>query len=596
MSFSHPFLLRAILAISGLHMNHLRQTSSEASGWYKTKATAHWQAAVRLATPRLAAIDAESCDPLFIFAMLSCLQTFALGPQPGNFLLFTDDSEMEWPIFFRGLRTVAEASVLFGMTEPARPLAFMYGIAKLDLETLPRDEPVTSWGTALRNLRQITMNEVSAEEERAVYQDALHRLRAGFAAVFGDNDTVGGANSQVVFAWLYHVSEDFVGRLQARQNLALVFFAYFAVLIKQIDGVWMIKGWPDHLIAGIYYTLNTIAENFGGSTAASLGSHQFSLDDCPDLTSKIAVVTGGSEGIGYGVTHTLLKHNIAKLYILSVSKEVVEGAQDAIAKDLGTEKANRTKWFQCDMTDWKRVKEVAEAIKNDANRLDILVNNAGRGIMSFELTDYGVDRHMALNHMGHVVLTSHLLPLIKETAEKGNAVRIVNQASNAHQAAPSDVKFESLEELNKDLGPNGQYGRSKLANILYARYFARKVTQNGHPNVLMNATHPGFVSTKMSKEDIFEPYPLGGYAMAVGMEPFKKSQWEGAVSAVFAATTIKESGQYICPPAIPEAGNKLAQDEKLADQLMELTRKIITEKTRRQSVDKGCPMDDLVLH
>ncbi|KAI8264883.1 putative oxidoreductase bli-4 [Colletotrichum sp. SAR11_239] len=538
MSFSHPFLLRAILAIGGLHMNHLRQNSSEASDWYKTKATAHWQAAVRLATPRLAAIDAESCDPLFIFAMLSCLQTFALGPQPGNFLLFTDDSEMEWPIFFRGLRTVAEASVLFGMTEPARPLAFMYGIAKLDLETLPRDEPVTSWGTALRNLRQIMMNEVSGEEERAVYQDALHRLRAGFAAVFGDSDTVGGANSQV----------------------------------------------------------NTIAENFGGSTAASLGSHQFSLDDCPDLTSKIAVVTGGSEGIGYGVTHTLLKQNIAKLYILSVSKEVVEGAQDAIAKDLGTEKANRTKWFQCDMSDWKRVKEVAEAIKNDADRLDILVNNAGRGIMSFELTNYGVDRHMALNHMGHVVLTSHLLPLIKETAEKGNVVRIVNQASNAHQAAPSDVKFESLEELNKDLGPNGQYGRSKLANILYARYFARKVTQNGHPNVLMNATHPGFVSTKMSKEDIFEPYPLGGYAMAVGMEPFKKSQWEGAVSAVFAATAIKESGQYICPPAIPEAGNKLAQDEKLADQLMELTRKIITEKTRSQSVDKGCPMDDLVLH
>ncbi|KAI8263494.1 putative oxidoreductase bli-4 [Colletotrichum sp. SAR 10_77] len=528
--------------------------------------------------------------------MLSCLQTFALGPQRGNFLLFTDDSEMEWPIFFRGLRTVAEASVLFGMTEPTRPLAFMYGIAKLDLETLPPDEPVTSWGTALRNLRQIMMNEVSGEEERAVYQDALHRLYAGFSAVFGDGDTVGGANSQVVFAWLYHVSENFVERLQARENLALVFFAYFAVLIKQIDGVWMIKGWPDHLIAGIYYTLNTIAENFGGSTAASLGSHQFSLDDCPDLTSKIAVVTGGSEGIGYGVTHTLLKHNIAKLYILSVSKNVVEGAQDAIAKDLGTEKANRTKWFQCDMSDWKRVKEVAEAIKNDADRLDILVNNAGRGIMSAELTDYGVDRHMALNHMGHVVLTSHLLPLIKETAEKGNVVRIVNQASNAHQAAPSDVKFESLEELNKDLGPNGQYGRSKLANILYARYFARKVTQNGHPNVLMNATHPGFVSTKMSKEDIFEPYPLGGYAMAVGMEPFKKSQWEGAVSAVFAATAIKESGQYICPPAIPEAGNKLAQDEKLADQLMELTRKIITEKTRSQSVDKGCPMDDLVLH
>lgn len=157
------------------------------------------------------------------------------------------------------------------------------------------------------------------------------------------------------------------------------------------------------------------------------------------------------------------------------------------------------------MGDWKRVKEVAEQIKNDTDRLDILVNNAARGIMTYQLTDYGVDRHMAVNHMGHVVLTSHLLPLIKQTAEKGDVVRIANQASNAHQATPSDCKFESLEELNTDLGPNGQYGRSKLAGILYARYFNRKVTQNGHPNVLMNATHPGFVSTKMSKEEIFEP-------------------------------------------------------------------------------------------
>ncbi|WP_254558559.1 SDR family NAD(P)-dependent oxidoreductase, partial [Salmonella enterica] len=86
------------------------------------------------------------------------------------------------------------------------------------------------------------------------------------------------------------------------------------------------------------------------------------------------------------VTYTLLKHNIARLYILSVSKEVVDGAQDAIAKDLGADKADRTQWFQCDMSDWKRVKEVAEAVKKDADRLDILVNNAGRGIMSYELT------------------------------------------------------------------------------------------------------------------------------------------------------------------------------------------------------------------
>ncbi|KAI0478616.1 hypothetical protein GGR56DRAFT_689536 [Xylariaceae sp. FL0804] len=337
---------------------------------------------------------------------------------------------------------------------------------------------------------------------------------------------------------------------------------------------------------------NTIGENFGGK-AEKLATHQFSLDDVPDLSGKVAVVTGGSEGIGFGATYTMLKHNIAKIYILSVDDEVVKGAKGAIAKDLGQEAANKTHWIQCDLADWARVKDVAEEIKKSTDRLDILINNAARGIMTYQVTDYGVDRHMAVNHMAHVILTSHLLPLMKQTAEKGNVVRISNQASNAHQAAPSDTRFESVDELNRDLGPNGQYGRSKLAGILYARYFARKVTHNGHPNVLMNATHPGFVSTKMSKEDIHEPYPLGGYAMSVAMEPFKKDQFQGAVTTMYVTTVTKESGQYICPPAVPEPGSELAQDDALADRLMELTRKVVMEKTKPQSADKGCPFDDL---
>ncbi|KAI0860747.1 retinol dehydrogenase 12 [Xylaria cubensis] len=328
------------------------------------------------------------------------------------------------------------------------------------------------------------------------------------------------------------------------------------------------------------------------SISLTLGSEdQFSLDDVPDLTGKVAVVTGGSEGIGYGVTYTLLKHNVAKLYILSTSEEVVKGAKEAIAKELGQAAADKTRWFQCDISDWKKTKEVAEEIKKDANRLDILVNNAGRGIMTYQLTDYGVDRHMAVNHMGHVVLTSHLLPLMKETAEKGNTVRIVNQASNAHQAAPKDTKFESLEELNQDLGPNQQYGRSKLAAILYSRYFTNNVTKAGHPNILMNSTHPGFVSTHMSKVDILEAFPLAGYGMAVAMEPFKKDQFEGAKPAIFAATVTDQSGQYICPPAVPEAGSELAQDDALAERLMTLTRQVIMEKTRNQSADQGTLLD-----
>jgi NAD(P)-dependent dehydrogenase (short-subunit alcohol dehydrogenase family) len=200
---------------------------------------------------------------------------------------------------------------------------------------------------------------------------------------------------------------------------------------------------------------------------------------------------------------------------------------------------------------------------------------------------------MALNDMGHVVLTSHLLLLLESTATSNNSnntVRIAIQASNAHQGAPSDTKFASLSELNRDLGPNGQYGRSKLANILYARYLSRHLTAS-HPNILINATHPGFVETKMSVEDIHEPYPIAGAAMSTLMSPLKKDQWMGAVSIVFAATKVEYSGLYICPPAVPEEGSAMARDEGLGERLMELTREVVREKMYKDSVEKGCPFE-----
>lgn len=340
---------------------------------------------------------------------------------------------------------------------------------------------------------------------------------------------------------------------------------------------------------------NTIAENLGntisGAHSLAPADQQFSLEEVPDLSGKVAVVTGGSEGIGYGCTHTLLSKNISKLFIISLSQDIVSEATGAIAKELGEDKAARVEWLKCDLSDWEQTGKAAFEIAKKTDRIDILINNAARGIMTYQLATNGVDLHMALNHMGHVVLTSHLLPVLKATAEKGNTVRLVQLGSNAHENAPKDTKFASLEELNQDLGPMAQYGRSKLAAILYARYLARHLSSS-HPNILSNATHPGVVETRQSSEHIHEPYPLGGYAMSVGMAPFKKTQFEGAVSTMFAATKTENTGQYICPPAIPEKGSDLANDEKLGEQLMELTWKIVKEKTKSTSADKGCPFKE----
>jgi len=316
---------------------------------------------------------------------------------------------------------------------------------------------------------------------------------------------------------------------------------------------------------------NTIAENLGGviPNVHSLAPEdsQFSLEQVPDLSGKVAVVTGGSEGIGYGCTHTLLSHNISKLFIISQSEDIASDAINAISQEMGKEKADRVIWMKCDLSDWEQTGQIAFDIANQTDRLHILINNAARGIMTRQLNKDGVDLHMAINHFGHVILTSHLLPLLKSTADKGDKVRLVQLGSNAHEGAPKETEFKDLEELNEDYGPQAQYGRSKLAAILYARYLHRHLTSK-HPNILSNATHPGIVETKQSAVLIHEAYPLAGYAMSVGMAPFKKSQFDGAVSTMFAATTTEKSGQYICPPAIVEAGSDKANDEALGERLM----------------------------
>lgn len=75
--------------------------------------------------------------------------------------------------------------------------------------------------------------------------------------------------------------------------------------------------------------------------------------------------------------------------------------------------------------------------------------------------------------------------------------------------------------------------------------------------------------------------------MSVGMKPFKKTAMEGALSTLYAATKIDKSGRYICPPAADEPGSSQSQDENLAENLMKLTKEILTEKSTALKDDKG---------
>jgi hypothetical protein len=56
--------------------------------------------------------------------------------------------------------------------------------------------------------------------------------------------------------------------------------------------------------------------------------------------------------------------------------------------------------------------------------------------------------------------------------------------------------------------------------------------------------HPGIVDTAQTNTHIHEAYPLLGYGMSVGLKPFRKTQFDGCISSMYAATTCTESGLY----------------------------------------------------
>ena len=80
--------------------------------------------------------------------------------------------------------------------------------------------------------------------------------------------------------------------------------------------------------------------------------------------------------------------------------------------------------------------------------------------------------------------------------------------------------------------------------------------------------------------------------MKYGLAPFKKDQFEGCISSMFAATMTDKSGQYICPPATIEPGSEMANDEELGERLMKLTRDLVYERTASENAAKGCPFTD----
>ena len=94
--------------------------------------------------------------------------------------------------------------------------------------------------------------------------------------------------------------------------------------------------------------------------------------DIPDLANKVYIVTGGSAGIGFGITAHILQHNPAKIYLLSNKEEHAEEAKEELKK---WGDANKVEWKKCNIQDLKQVDKVAKELSK-IERLDAVSGNS----------------------------------------------------------------------------------------------------------------------------------------------------------------------------------------------------------------------------
>ena len=201
------------------------------------------------------------------------------------------------------------------------------------------------------------------------------------------------------------------------------------------------------------------------------------VQDLFSLKGKVALVTGGSRGIGLMIARGFLESG-AKVYISSRKKD----ACDETARHLS--KIAECISLPADLSAFQGCKALAEQMKAREERLHILVNNAGTQ-WSSSLADFpeqGWDKVMNTNVKGVFFLTQQILPLLEKAASAGDPARIINMGSNS-----------GLRVLGFD---NYSYIPSKAAVHHMTRVLAVEL---GPRNITVNAIAAGPFESKMTE-------------------------------------------------------------------------------------------------
>lgn len=272
-----------------------------------------------------------------------------------------------------------------------------------------------------------------------------------------------------------------------------------------------------------------------------------------DLSGKTVLITGCNSGLGFESMRVMAARGA---HVIGTGRTL---AKASAACDSVT---GRTTPVACELSDFDSVVACAGAVTRLGEPIDVLMCNAGIMALPELQQVYGLERQFVVNHLGHYLLTRHLLEQVARASEG----RIVMVSSLAYRNAPPEgIQFDNLSG-ERGYKPFTAYGQSKLANALFSRELARRYAGT---TVASNSVHPGMVATN-----------LGRYFMGKPRDPNEplrkgfKTADQGASTQVYVAADPRlkgVSGQYFedCNPVEPEGPHMY--DDALAMRLWEVS-------------------------
>lgn len=291
--------------------------------------------------------------------------------------------------------------------------------------------------------------------------------------------------------------------------------------------------------------------------------------DIPSLAGRVVLVTGASDGLGKQSALDYARHNPAHIWLTAGSVSKADLAAADIRRRLGGTFTGTITTVHCDLSSLESVKQAAETVLSNSERLDILMLNDGIMTADPGLTDEGYEMHFGTNFLGHALLLTLLTPLLQNTTTLPDTdVRVVMVSTDLHRAASAEegIRFETLmRPTTGDTVPYALYGQSGLALILWAKRMARV-----YPRFKTVAVHPGAVRTELltksagTKTVAHAFGKMFGHSAQPVEQGVRNQLWASVAEGV-------KSGEYYEPVGVPDAGTEWTKDDFLAMELWHWT-------------------------